>query len=190
MGDGAVLLLWRIVETETELRGAVTAGDAASIEGMASAARRVGRLAWRAALRSEYPDADVCYDVFSAPVAAGMPLGVTHCDGLAAVLVSGGRCGVDAERFDRPLERLCPRVMTAGELALGAAGDGRTAVAMWCAKEAMYKFYGRKSLDFRRDLRIESVDMARGIISGRIKEGDRLTVYIIDCGEWCVAYII
>ena len=47
---------------------------------------------------------------------------------------------------------------------------------VWCAKEALYKYAGRRAVDFRGDLRIEAVDLAAGSLTGRIADGGPLTL--------------
>ena len=41
---------------------------------------------------------------------------------------------------------------------------------VWCAKEALYKYYGLKALDFKNNLRVAPID--------RIKENGSLIGYI------------
>ena len=44
----------------------------------------------------------------------------------------------------------------------------RLAAAVWCAKECLYKMYGRRGMDLLRDLAVGSVDFARGTIRGTV----------------------
>ncbi|MFR6634745.1 MAG: hypothetical protein ACLUQ6_07920 [Alistipes onderdonkii] len=54
--------------------------------------------------------------------------------------------------------------------------------AVWCAKEALYKYARRPGLDLLHDLRVEAVDFAAGTVVGRIGGGEaiRLTLHRAD----------
>ena len=66
------------------------------------------------------------------------------------------------------------------ELAL--SGDPLLPAAVWCAKEALYKYARCPGLDLLHDLRVEAVDFAAGIVVGRIGGGEaiRLTLHRAD----------
>lgn len=139
--------------------------------------RRCEYLTWRALLRRELgPDLRIDYDALGAPI---LPDGeafisVSHCDGRVAVLISSSRCAVDIEPSARNFSRVADRYMTPSECALSE--DPLWPGYVWCAKEALYKYAGRRSVDFRGDLRIEAVDLAAGSLTGRIADGGPLTL--------------
>ena len=85
---------------------------------------------------------------------------------MVAVALSDRVCGVDMERLDRDFMKAAPRFLSARERALSE--DKRLAAAVWCAKECLYKMYGRRGMDLLRDLAVESVDFARGTIRGTV----------------------
>lgn len=70
--------------------------------------------------------------------------------------------------------------MSPSELAL--SGDPLLPAAVWCAKEALYKYARRPGLDLLHDLRVEAVDFAAGTVVGRIGGGEaiRLTLHRAD----------
>ena len=76
--------------------------------------------------------------------------------------------------------RAAPRYMSPSELAL--SGDPLLPAAVWCAKEALYKYARRPGLDLLHDLRVEAVDFAAGTVVGRIGGGEaiRLTLHRAD----------
>ena len=81
---------------------------------------------------------------------------VSHCAGYVAVALSEHPCAVDIELLSRDFSRVASRFVTPDEARL--AEDGRLLAAIWCGKEALYKYAGRRQIDWLRDLRIESVD--------------------------------
>lgn len=204
--DEGGLLLWRVTESEEELAALVAECDRASAARFNSAARRREHLAWRAALRTALPGADIEYNEVGAPIVSNFDDGVvseavaetekgasrdsgsghniiyisvSHTEGLAAVAISERPCGVDVERLGRDVERMRARFVRADEERLADAGRDDFAVGVWCAKEVIYKMSGRRELDFLKDLRIAESDLANGTIGG---------MSVLRTGEWIVVF--
>ena len=68
---------------------------------------------------------------------------------MTAVAIDSGRCGVDIEALDRDFSKGVRRILSARELSL--SGSDHWPAAAWCAKEAMYKYYGRRGVDMARE---------------------------------------
>lgn len=196
------MLLWAITESEEQLNPLVSAQDRASARRFRSPARRIEHLAWRAALRQIVGDTEVCYNDAGAPYIAGAPccdvgtsesrgvfISAAHTRGVAAVIVSDGPCAIDTESVARNVERTSARFISPAERALPASGDPEFPVMIWCAKEALYKFSGRRELDFLTDLEITAVDPATGKMTGRIAETCGIRLNILRFGEHVAVYI-
>lgn len=183
------LLLWSVCESEDRLRACVTEQDRASADGFASRARRLEHLAWRAALRTMISDGMISYTETGAPVVAGSSLhiGVAHTRGLAVVIVSTEPCAVDAECAARDFGRSCARFISPHEARLADAARPDFAAAVWCAKEAMYKYSGRRGLDFLRDMQVTGSDLARGMMQGRVC-GTEVSLGALREGEYLIIY--
>ena len=186
----ATLLLWSADESEERLRTLVTEGDRMSADRFASPARRIEHLAWRAALRTVVPDGEISYTGTGAPMIAGSPLhiGVAHTRGMAAVIVSPQSCAVDVESVTRDFSRSVTRFISPQEALLPDSARTDFAAAVWCAKEAMYKYSGRRGLDFLRDLRITGCDLAHSVIQGRIETQD-VDLRVLCEGNYLIVYI-
>ena len=65
---------------------------------------------------------------------------------------------------------MIPRLLV--EPPMGADEAARWTTPEERAKEALYKYSGRRELDFRKDLRIGSADLAAGRLTGRIGNGE------------------
>lgn len=139
---------------------------------------------WRAIVRRELPGADIRYNAVGAPVVTNYPVhvSVAHCPGWVAVALSDRPCAVDIEPANRDMSRAAERFATPQEL---ASGDP---LAVWCGKEALYKYAGRPGLDFRRDLRIERIEA--DAMTGRIEQGAPLAIEVLRGAEYLVAYIL
>ena len=61
---------------------------------------------------------------------------------------------------------------------------------VWCAKETLYKYAGRRELDFRQDLRIERADLAAGRLTGRIENGEPVELSVRREDGFIIVYIL
>ncbi len=185
---GGWFVLWRITETESELARRVTPADLHDCATIASPQRRMQRMAWRAALRGQMPDARVAYGLTGAPVTGEGFLGVSHCRGYAAVMWCDRPCAIDIEQASRDFSRASSRYISPAEAALPAAGEPVFMAALWCAKEALYKLSGRRELDFRDDIRITAADPGAGRLSGRIADGPETPLRMFTHDDILVVY--
>ena len=164
-----------------------TPDERAAAAAFGSERRRREYLTWRAIVRRELGrDVRIAYDAVGAPVLVGRGehLSVSHCDGRVAVCISARRCAVDIEPVTRSFGRVRSRYMTSEEQAL--ADDPLLPAAVWCAKETLYKYAGRRELDLLRDLRITEADLAAGRLAGRIAGGAPVAMTLL-CREGYLA---
>lgn len=87
---------------------------------------------------------------------------------MVAVIISERRCAIDIEDIGRDFSRAASRFMTPDECALGC--DPRLQAAVWCAKETLYKYSGKKGLSLTEDIAVTGVDFDNSTISGRIED--------------------
>ena len=185
---GRLLLSEPLPAAETEPW--TTAAERAEAARFGSERRRREYLTWRTLVRRELGrGVQIAYDGVGAPVVTepgGFFIGVSHCRERVAVCISTERCAVDIESVGRDFAAASERCMTAGERAL--SDDGRLGALLWCAKETLYKYAGRRELDLLRDLRILSVDIAAGRIVGRICDGEPLELQLRFVGGCVVVW--
>lgn len=177
--------------TPAECAPGTTDAERAEAAAFGSEQRRREYLTWRAVVRCEVgADARIGYDALGAPVVENYPvhIGVAHCPGWVAVCISDKRCAVDIERTDRDFGRAASRYMTFEEQAL--AGDPLLPAAVWCAKEVLYKYAGRRGLDLLRDLRVERADLGGGTLAGRICGGEPIAMSLCRTEEYLAVYIL
>ena len=129
-----------------------TPEDLAVVAKFASASRRAEALAWRAVVRRELgSEVAISYDEFGAPEVniSDQYISVSHSRDFVAVMFADRPCAVDVEDSQRDFRRVASKYLTAEEQALAEQYD--LYGAMWCAKEAMYKYYRRGGINFLRD---------------------------------------
>ena len=150
--------------------------DGEYLENMRSPQRRAEGAAWRAAVRMEAgEDVTISYNDAGAPVVSGgkwTHIGVSHTGGFAAVIFSNSRCAIDMESSGRDFSRASARFISPAEQVIPGSDDPLFNAALWCAKETLYKYSGRRELDLLEDLAVSGVDFSEGEIGGAIRRPD------------------
>ena len=157
-----------------------TSEERAAAAGFVSERRRAEFLTWRAVVRRELGD-DVGTN-------RAVHISVAHCAGRIAVCASPERCAVDIEPATRDFRRAASRYLTPEEEAL--SDDPLLPGIVWCAKETLYKYAGRRELDFRRDLHVVRLDLAAGTLAGRIGNGEPVRLSVSLDEGFILVYIL
>lgn len=178
------------IATEESLMQAAASEDCAFVAQFGSAMRRCEALAWRAIVRRELGvETRIFYDDYGAPRVdtPNTYIGVSHSREFVAVAFSDKPCAVDIEDANRDFRKVASRYLSEQEMSLAEEGD--LYAEMWCAKEALYKYYRKGRLDFVKHISIVShnseeshftatiLDSAPIVV--RIKREDNLVVALI-----------
>ena len=176
------------IAMEETLREGATAEDLAFVEQFGSVSRRCEVLAWRAIVRRELGcDIEILHDEYGAPILnkPNIFISVSHSRDRVAVLFADGVCAVDIESAERDFSRVATRYLSSEEQQLAEQND--LYAEMWCAKEALYKYYKKGGLDFAKDIAIKECD--RGVLRCSILDGTIIEVKIKRDGNLVVAVI-
>ncbi|GAA4449942.1 4'-phosphopantetheinyl transferase superfamily protein [Nibrella saemangeumensis] len=187
-------LLWKIEEDEESLRIGLplTEPEWADLGGITHPAQRVEWMACRAAMRLLAESQGLTYaglykDEFGKPhliAPADFNAGhisLTHTAGWAAVVWHASRpVGIDIEPIREQFVRVVPRVLSEVETAHAGQDLMRLAV-YWCAKEALYKLYGKRQLTFREHLIIEPFADGATQLNGHVRLPDHEEKLTICC---------
>ncbi|WP_420459530.1 4'-phosphopantetheinyl transferase family protein [Neolewinella sp.] len=93
---------------------------------------------------------------------------ISHTVGYSAAVAHPQPCGIDVQRIVPRIVKLAPKFVGAGERKqLTEKEELEQLHLIWAAKEAMYKAYGRRQLDFKRNLFVELGETA----TGRLRRG-------------------
>jgi phosphopantetheinyl transferase len=168
------------IAAEDILRENATAEDLAFVAPFGSASRRREALAWRAIVRRELgADVVISYDDYGAP-RVSVPntyISVSHSRESVALLVSDNICAVDIEQADRDFSRVANRYLSQSEQMLAEQND--LYAEMWCAKEALYKYYSKGEIDLVKHLSIKEYNSANGVLVCSILEGEPIEVKVM-----------
>lgn len=82
----------------------------------------------------------------------------SHSDQLVAVAAAPTAVGIDIQKFVPKIERIAHRFLCEQENSRLHHADRNWQLHYhWCAKEAMYKAYGRRQLDFCQNIRVHPI---------------------------------
>lgn len=148
--------LWRIEESETELK-ALWQSELDVKE--ATESRRTEWLASRLCLKELLGvEVDLYKDEFGKPHLRHHQghISLSHCKGYAAAAFHAHHpIGIDMESINERILSITTRFIRDDErMILKEFGELRGAYFIWSAKESLFKLYGRKSLNFKKHLKI------------------------------------
>ncbi len=106
---------------------------------------------------------------------ASWHISISHSHDLAAVVAAPFPVGIDIQNFVGKIDRIAHKYMRTEETgSLEEASRLAHLHVYWGAKEALYKAYGRRSLDFKKHIFVEpfAYDLATGSCSGKIVKDD------------------
>ena len=180
--------LWEIAEEESFFLQKLSLSEAEHTEmSQYLSQRRVSWLAARYLLKKMLGnDAKIEKDADGKPFVVGANarwhISLSHSGKWVAAIVAPCPVGIDIERVSERIERVAPRVMNA-EKFKNLQSDTRHAHlhVYWGAKEALYKAYGRRELDFRAHIRIKPFDFDRnnGYTEGGVEKENVLMNFAV-----------
>lgn len=182
--------LWRIEEPENILRESIELHpeEIQQLDEIKGEGRRREFLAARNLLHLMSGRKDrgaLIKDEFGKPHLEHSPLqiSISHTENISAAVAHPYACGIDVQVFVNKIARLAPRFMNEAELShLTDANRLIFQHLIWGAKEAMYKAYGRREIDFRDHLfvELEEIPLERGTTRGYLKKDELEKVYDLD----------
>lgn len=178
---GATVALWRIEESADWFLEhlALRAAELEELEPY-QGRRRVEWLAVRMVLQQLQGGqrTPLIKDAHGKPHWADPTLGqlsVSHSRLFAAVVVAPVECGIDIQHIVPKITRLGPRFMPETTIALMPPADRIEQLHVcWGAKEALYKAYGRRAIDWCEHLLVPyfGYHPPRGLCQGRVVKSD------------------
>lgn len=123
-------------------------------------------------------------------------LSISHSDGFAAIAIAPKNLGLDIQIRSPQIARVAPKFLSKKEqaTAIGSHRDMQLH-AYWCAKEALYKAYGKKRLDFRKEIQVQpfSYDQLDAYAEGCVHkktEKQRYRIYYQEIEDHLLCYVV
>ncbi len=172
----ASLCVWHITETEESLFKELhlSATEEAEIRSMKLLKRRLEKLGCRCALSqllNSYEE--VSYSPNGAPKISTHKISFTHAASYAAAAISENyKIGVDIEKITPKIKTLYNKFLNSFEIKQFDVCDEEQVHILWGAKEAAYKLYEVKNLDFAQQINIHqcSEGKGKGVIKTQTEE--------------------
>jgi len=194
------IALWQIVEDEHFFiqKMTLTALETKRLEQI-KGRRRLEWLAGRWLLHEMSGERErlICEaDSYGKPhlVDSSLEMSLSHSNEVAAAILAPESVGIDVQKLVAKIERIAHKYMREPEFeSLGEYRIEHLHI-YWGAKEALYKAYGRRELDFRQHIHIEPFDyQENGMTTGRVIKGDfeaNYRIYFEKMGEYILVYAI
>lgn len=122
-------------------------------------------------------------------------ISISHCRNLVSLFLDQKKhIGIDIETNHDRIQKIATKFLSEKELAeIPKANPTQKLTLCWCIKEALYKYYSRKKVDFKTELQIDSFDLkASGTVWAKIAKDDfnqLLLVNYISTGEYSMAFV-
>ena len=195
--------VWEIRESREALYSKLRldAGEKRYLESLGNHKRYLHWLSSRVLIRSMIGTTefiDLKTDTNGKPGLVNFPhrISISHSHQMAAVILSDRHdVGIDIERIDPKVMRIEQKFLSAGESEFIDRGrEAEHLIACWCAKETLFKLYGRGGVDYRRDLFLGPFKPAdSGLINAKVNKADfsaEVQVSYARIGEYHLAYAV
>jgi len=202
--DHTILSVWKIEETEEQLFSGLQLKQheldfVASLKG---SKRLLQWLSTRLLLRtmlntSQYIDCRI--DAHGKPylVDLSYQISLSHSYDYASVMIGkSNSVGVDIEQIKTKIHRIQQKFLSVAELEqLGVKDHTQGLYVCWCVKEAVYKWYGKKGLEFRKHIHIQPFKLQNEgslVVQVDLPEGSRtLTVHYFNTIDgYMLGYVV
>lgn len=178
--ESSTLLLWKLTESETELKESL--GYAYNPEELSAISHPQKLREWLASrllikiiaeqfginyigtYKDEHGKAFL--------IDNDSHISITHTFEFVAVAINPpAAVGIDMEKMDHKLQRTSKKYLSTPEFE--HASDHMELLCMyWCAKEALYKLYGKKKISFRDSIYIEPFQKDAKLLKGWLTDMD------------------
>ncbi len=173
--------LWVIEESEEELSKLFSSAPEEEIEALnnfKNPHKRMERMAARLLIYELLgKKVLIDYDEYGKPFIVGdkRSLSISHTKGMLAVQIAKEKAGVDIEYISDRVAKIAHKFLSAPELdTIDLQQQMLHMYAFWCAKETVYKIYGKKRLDFKKHIHIEPFNIEqKGVIKAGLSKAGK-----------------
>lgn len=200
VSSGVDVYLWRVSETESELRRGLRLSEYSEkrLAAMRSGAHRKGYLSIRQLLlHAGFTDDQLVYNEFGKPsLLSGVQISISHSFEFSAIIVSKRqRIGIDIElqrpKILRIASRFTPPTEARNEAALPEQIQQLTKI--WCAKEALYKAMSVPGLRFLDQIHVAHFHVEQPTVRAWVDlntQEHHFLVHFLEFSGYSLAYAI
>lgn len=121
---------------------------------------------------------DLNYDVFGKPTLQKGFISITHSFQYSGIYYSKKKIGIDIEKFRDKILNIWPKFISKHESELFDFKSVESITKAWTIKESVFKAFGYDSIDFKKNIIIESLKNNKAIV--RIYKNEFSENYLVD----------
>ena len=183
------LLLWKITETEEQLKGQLPENVLKTIvhKNYKSSSRRIEIMATYALLLSflKLPSVVIHHKSNGQPLLDGFYISISHTNGYACVLLSTQNVvAIDIEYHSNRIARIRSKFLRNDE----AFNSTDQLLVVWSAKETLYKYFSADDLMFD-EMKVESISKS-SLSMINLKTNEKIKVFYSLTSDYVLTYII
>lgn len=176
--ETSTLLLWKLTETETELQNNLGNGfNQQELDKISHPQKKREWLASRMLIKTLAEQFGINYVGIHKDehgkaflIDNDSHISITHTFEFVAVAINpAAAIGIDMEKMDAKLQRTSRKYLSSPEFD-HAADEMKPLCMYWCAKEALYKLYGKKKISFKDSIYIEPFRNGDLLLRGRLTD--------------------
>ncbi len=132
-------------------------------------------LATRILLKEIIPNQSISYNIYGAPeLDNNQYISISHSHNLVALIVSERKVGLDIEKISSKALSLSSKFIS--DITYNISKEKATLI--WCAKEAIYKWYQKKNINFKNDIKIYPFKLGdKGTVIAKFKNQKQTLYY-------------
>lgn len=193
----SILAVWKITESVDELRNLLKSFTSIKplLKKTSNESLIKQQLAIRILIFNFFNPYNLSYDEKGKPFLDNVySISISHSNEYAAILLDKKNpCGVDIEKISLKVERIKHKFLSKKELAIVSKSnnDLELLTKMWCAKETLYKYYGKKEVIFDEHLSLQITDTNQSQFKGKIAIGDfnrTLNLVVLKIEDFILVY--
>ena len=176
--------LWKIEESLEEL---LQLARKTSITNNNTEKRKKEFLISRLLLRNMNLNSNISYNKFGAPELDDFQnISISHSKKLVAILLGDKKVGLDIELISNKPLRLSSKFIAKN---VHENLSKEKATLIWCAKEAIYKWYQKGNIDFKKDIKLQNFEIKkRGTLRAEFKT-ERLFLHYQKINNHYLVYV-
>ena len=121
---------------------------------------------------------DLNYDEFGKPILRKGFISITHSFQYSGIYYSKKKIGIDIEKFRDKILNIWPKFISKHESELFDFKSVESITKAWTIKESVFKAFGYDSIDFKKNIIIESLKNNKAIV--RIYKNEFSENYLVD----------
>jgi phosphopantetheinyl transferase len=191
--------VWKIEEQEQFFTNQLSLSDEQAQElNKKHPKRKMEWLASRHLVKELSNGQDCIKDTFGKPFFPNSPLklSISHSGEFAAVVTHSQSVGVDIQKITPRIRRIAPKFLRQEEEdSLQEVHVLEQLHVIWGAKEALFKAYGKKEIDFRKHLFVQPFEyqLNGGKAIGHVQKGnyfEKFDIIYEQLSEYILVYVI